>query len=132
MGATHPAGEVTCEIRHGSAYETRRNGGAIHVAILQPRVSTRNAKLERLLADEGLGPYLVLTDPTSLSFWGRGIGGDYEFSIPDHEFDAGLDLTGSPRSRQHHQYSIILQQINYLTRVKLLYQRVDNLHCLNK
>ena len=94
VGATHPAGEVTCEIRHGSAYETRRNGGAIHVAILQPRVSTRNAKLERLLADEGLGPDPVLTDPTSLSFWGRGIGGDYEFSIPDHEFDAGLDLTG--------------------------------------
>ena len=68
--------------------------GAIHVAILQPRVSNRPAKLERLLADEGLGPDPVLTDPTSLSFWGRGIGGDYEFSIPDHEFDAGLDLTG--------------------------------------
>jgi len=92
-GATHPAGEVTCEIRHGSAYETRRSDGSIRVTLLKPRVSSRAAKLERLLPDEGTGPDPLLTDPQSLAFWGRGIGGDWEFAIPDHEFEAGLDLT---------------------------------------
>jgi hypothetical protein len=52
------------------------------------------AKLERLVADEGLGPDPLVTDPPSLAFWGRGVGGDWELSIPDHEFEAGLDLTG--------------------------------------
>jgi hypothetical protein len=94
VGATHPAGEVTCAIRHGSAYETRGSDGSITVTLLQPRESNRNAKLERLVADEGLGPDPLLTDPQSLAIWGRGIGGDWELSIPDHEFDAGLDLTG--------------------------------------
>ena len=46
------------------------------------------------MADEGLGPDPLVTDPQSLAFWGRGIGGDWELSIPDHEFEAGLDLTG--------------------------------------
>ena len=95
VGATHPAGsEVTCEIRHGSAYETRPEQGPIRVDVLQPRVDTRDAKLARLSADEGLGPEPLITDPQSLTFWGRGIGGDYELSIPDHQFDSGLDLTG--------------------------------------
>lgn len=64
------------------------------MTLLQPRVSSRDAKLGPLAADEGLAPDPLLTDPQSLAFWGRGIGGDYELSIPDHEFEAGLDLTG--------------------------------------
>ena len=59
-----------------------------------PPVDNRDAKLARLSADEGLGPEPLITDPQSLTFWGRGIGGDYELSIPDHQFDSGLDLTG--------------------------------------
>jgi hypothetical protein len=95
VGATHPAGaEVTCAVRHGSAYETRRRDGTVDVDFLQPRVSHRDAKLERLEADDGGGPDPLLTEPTSLTFWGRGIGGEWELSIPDHEFQAGLDLTG--------------------------------------
>ena len=31
---------------------------------------------------------------TSPAFLGRGIGGDWQLSIPDHELNAGLDLTG--------------------------------------
>jgi hypothetical protein len=94
VGATHPAGEVTCEIRHASSYESRRSDGSITATLLQPRVSNRFAKLDRLVAEEGLGPDPLLTDPTSLAFWGRGIGGDWELAIPDHEFDAGLNLAG--------------------------------------
>jgi len=94
VGAAHPAGKVTCGIRHGSVYESRRSNEPSTVTLLRPRVSSRDAKLERLGADEGLGPDPLLTDPQSLAFWGRGIGGDWELSIPDHEFDAGLDLAG--------------------------------------
>jgi hypothetical protein len=70
VGATHPANEVTYEIWHGSSYETRRSDGSINVTLLQPRVSNRNAKLEPLVADEGLGPDPLLTDPQSLACWG--------------------------------------------------------------
>ena len=63
------------------------------MTVLQPRSSTREAKLERLAADEGIGPDPLLTEPQSLSFWGRGLGGDYELSIPDHELKV-LDLSG--------------------------------------
>jgi hypothetical protein len=94
VGATNPASEVTCEIGHGSSYETRRLGGSITLTVLQARVSNRFAKLERLLADEGTGPDPLLTDPQSIAFWGRGIGGEWELSIPEHAFAEGLDLTG--------------------------------------
>ena len=94
VGATNRAGEVTCEITHGSAYETRRSDGSIDVTVLQARTSNRNAKLQRLLPDEGFGSDPVLTDPTSLAFWGRGVGGEWTLSIPDHAFEEGLDLTG--------------------------------------
>jgi hypothetical protein len=93
IGATAPTSEVTCVIGRGSAYETRRPGGAIDVTVLQPRASHRDAKLGPLVADEGLAPDPLLTDPQSLAFWGRGMGGEWELSIPDDQFDAGLDLT---------------------------------------
>jgi hypothetical protein len=92
VDAIHPAGACTCEIRHGSTYETRHSDGTITATVLQPRSSTREAKLERLAADEGIGPDPLLTEPQSLSFWGRGLGGDYELSIPDHELKV-LDLS---------------------------------------
>ncbi len=94
VGASAPTSEVTCRVAHGSAYTTRRTGGSIHVQILQPRSSNRDASLVPLQADDGDGPDPPLTEPRSLAFWGRGIGGDWEVSIPDHEFDAGLDLAG--------------------------------------
>ncbi len=94
VGATNPASEVTCEIGHGSSYETRRRDGSITVTVLQARASNRLTKLEPLLADEGTGADPLLTDPQSIAFWGRGIGGEWEFSIPEHAFAEGLDLTG--------------------------------------
>ncbi|MFN8193761.1 MAG: hypothetical protein U0R80_05680 [Nocardioidaceae bacterium] len=94
VGATAPTSEVTVEVRHGSSYETRRLDGTVETTVLQPRRSNRDATLEPLVADEGLGADPLLTDPQSLAFWGRGVGGDYEVVVPDHELDAGLDLTG--------------------------------------
>jgi hypothetical protein len=95
VGATNPASEITCEIRHGSSYETRRRDGSITATVLQARVSNRFTKVgSPLLADEGTGSDPPLTDPQSIAFWGRGIGGEWEFSIPDRVFEEGLDLTG--------------------------------------
>jgi hypothetical protein len=94
VGASHPNGEVSCEVRHGGRYEQRRADGTIAVQLLEPRVSTRPAKLTRLAADEGLGADPPLTAPQSLAFWGRGIGGDWEVSIPASRLNSGLDLTG--------------------------------------
>jgi len=94
VGAAHPNGEVSCEVRHGGAYEQRRANGTITVQLLKSHVSTRPAKLTRLVADEGLGADPPLTAPQSLAFWGRGIGGDWEVSIPGSRTNSGLDLTG--------------------------------------
>jgi hypothetical protein len=95
VGATNPTVEVTCEIGHGSSYETRRRDGSVTATVLQARVSNRFTKVgSPLLADEGQGSDPPLTDPQSIAFWGRGVGGEWEFSIPEHAFAEGLDLTG--------------------------------------
>lgn len=94
VGATHPNGEITCEVRHGALYGQRRRDGSIARQYLEPRIATRPAKLEPLAADEGLGEDPPLTAPRSLAFWGRGIGGTWELSIPDNQFNGQLDVSG--------------------------------------
>jgi len=94
VGASHPAGEVSCEVRHGATYEQRRADGTITVQLLEPRISTRPAKLDRLNPDEGLGFDPPLEAPQSLAFWGRGIGGDWEVAVPGQLSNAKLSLKG--------------------------------------
>lgn len=94
VGAAHPAGEISCEVRHGGAYEQRRRDGSITIQLLSPRVSTRPAKTTPLVPDEGLGDDSPLTAPRSLAYWGRGVGGDWEVTIPPEQFASGLDLSG--------------------------------------
>jgi hypothetical protein len=94
VGAVHPDDEVSCEVRHGSTYEQRRDDGSIFAQHLQSLVSTRFALLRGLGGDEGLS-----TDPEppavgSLAFWGRGIGGDWEVSVPGSQLNSELDLSG--------------------------------------
>lgn len=90
VGATAPTSEVSCDVRHGGRYEQRRADGTVDAQLLLPQVSTRYAKLAPLAADEGLGGDPPVTDPQSLAFWGRGIGGDWELSIVD---PGGVDLS---------------------------------------
>lgn len=95
VGATHPDGEISCTVRHAGRYEQRRSDGTIAVQMLEPRLSTRPAKTTPLQADEGLGFDPPLTAPRSLAFWGRGIGGEWEVTIPESQFASGrLDLSG--------------------------------------
>lgn len=95
VGASHPNGEISCELRHGGLYQQRRRDGSIATQRLEPRIATRPAKLEPLAPDEGLGEDPPLTAPRSLAYWGRGIGGTWELSIRDDQFNNSLlDLSG--------------------------------------
>ena len=94
VGATNPVGEVSCEVRHGGAYEQRRADLTITTQLLKPLMSVRIAMLERLQPDETLGIGSHEDFPHQLPFWGRGIGGDWEVSVVAGEDNAELDLTG--------------------------------------
>jgi hypothetical protein len=94
VGAKHPENEVSCDVRHGAKYEQRREDGTINVQELKSLVNNRVAKLESLGGDGGLGTDPVPPDPGSLAFWGRGIGGDWEVTLPGGPFNAGLNLSG--------------------------------------
>ncbi len=94
VGATHPDNEVPCDVRHGARYEQRRADGKIDVQELKSLVNNRDAVLVSLGGDGGLS-----TDPAppavgSLAFWGRGIGGDWEVTLPGSRLNADLDLSG--------------------------------------
>lgn len=94
VGASHPADGVSCEVRHGAKYEQRREDGTIAVQQLKSLVGDRIAKTQRLAGDEGLGSDPVPPAPGSLAFWGRGIGGDWQVSIPGSRLNSELDLSG--------------------------------------
>ncbi|MGW2721634.1 hypothetical protein [Streptomyces sp. NPDC001492] len=65
---------------------------------LLPKVSTRDAKTTPLLPPgEGFGDDPPLTAPTSLAFWGRGVGGSWQVTVPQQQFDTGLKLNGLTR-----------------------------------
>jgi hypothetical protein len=94
VGATHPDNEVSSDVRHGAKYEQRRADGTIDVQELKSLVNNRVAQLDSLGGEGGLS-----TDPAppavgSLAFWGRGIGGDWEVTLPGSRLNAGLDLSG--------------------------------------
>jgi hypothetical protein len=94
VGASHPANEVSCDVRHGAKYEQRRGDGSIAVQELKSLVNNRVARLQSLGGDGGLSTDPEPPDVGSLAFWGRGIGGDWEVSIPGSQFNSELDLSG--------------------------------------
>lgn len=94
VGASHPANEVSCDVRHGAKYEQRLEDRTISVQQLKSLVNNRNAKLRALGGDEDLGLDPEPPAVGSLAFWGRGIGGDWEVSIPGSPVNAELDLSG--------------------------------------
>ncbi|MFE9662921.1 hypothetical protein [Streptomyces sp. NPDC005955] len=94
IGAFHPEGEISCEVSHDGKYEQRRSDQSVTTQWLLPKVSTRSAKTTPLLPDEGFGDDPPLDAPKSLALWGRGVGGSWQVSIPQQQFDTGLDLNG--------------------------------------
>ena len=68
--------------------------GTVVVQQLKSLVNNRVAKLESLGGDDGLSSDPAPPAVGSLAFWGRGIGGDWEVSIPGSRLNADLDLSG--------------------------------------
>ncbi|MET0672299.1 MAG: hypothetical protein ABWY37_02285, partial [Microbacterium pygmaeum] len=107
VGATHPTGAVSCEIRHGGRYEQRRADGTIDVQLLQARTSTRRAVLTPLDPEENATVDVPLTAPLSLAFWGRGIGGDWSVSVVGARENAGLDVSGLTEIQVEIRYQFV-------------------------
>lgn len=94
VGATHPDNKVSCDVRHGAKYEQRRDSGKIDIQELKSLVNIRVAEMVSLGDGGGFSTDPAPPAPGSLAFWGRGIGGDWEVSLPGSPLNAGLDLSG--------------------------------------
>ncbi|MER8571378.1 hypothetical protein NKG99_07085 [Mesorhizobium sp. M1409] len=94
VGARNQSAEISCMVRHGGQYEQRRLDGKVEVQLLAPQTINRRAKTTRL--DRPVANTDAPLDaPTSLAIWGRGVGGDWELRIEQHEIESGsLDLSG--------------------------------------
>ncbi|MFF0001754.1 hypothetical protein [Streptomyces avermitilis] len=97
IGASHPEGEISYDVRHDGKYQQRRADNSVTTQWLLPKVATRFAKMTPLLPDEGFGDDPPLDAPKSLAFWGRGVGGSWQVTIPQQQFDTGLNLNGLTR-----------------------------------
>lgn len=93
VGAEHPSGAISCEVRHGGMYTQRRRDGEVHVQLLQAQTSTRDAQFTRLVTETGGVVDLPLTAPLSLRFWGRGIGGSWTITMVEDQQNAAVDLS---------------------------------------
>jgi hypothetical protein len=94
VGAEHPNQNISCEIKRGAIYEHRLADGSILKQSLQPLMDRRPAKLGQLSPEEGFAADPPLTAPSSLAFWGRGVCGTWEISIPEDQLANGkLDLS---------------------------------------
>lgn len=107
VGAEHPSGGLSCEVRHGGAYSQRRADGTIHVQLLEPQISTRRAQFTRLTAEGDTLADAPLTAPLSLRFWGRGIGGDWSVSLVGLHENAGIDLSGLTEIQVEIRYQFV-------------------------
>lgn len=107
VGAAHPSGGISCDVRHGGRYEQRRDSGQIDVQLLQPRTSTRRAVLTPLTPEPSGTVDQPLTAPLSLEFWGRGIGGEWDVSVVGMQENAGLDLSGLTQVQVEIRYQFL-------------------------
>lgn len=107
VGAEHPSGGISCEVRHGGAYSQRRANGDVHVQLLEPQISTRRAQFTRLTAEADTLADVPLTAPLSMRFWGRGVGGDWAVSVVRAQENAGIDLSGLTEIQVEIRYQFV-------------------------
>jgi len=96
VGATSPSGIVSCQIQHGNRYTQQRSDGTRSDLLLEARTVTLPARTTQLeLGGVDLGSNPPLSAPQALPFWGRGLCGRWEITIPQSEFDLHHpELTG--------------------------------------
>jgi hypothetical protein len=95
VGASGQGGFISCDLTHGERYTQKLSDGKIDTPLLAPRTGTIQAPTRPLLL---AGPDFedeVLSTPQRLEFWGRGLAGQYELTIPQSEIDLHApDLSG--------------------------------------
>lgn len=111
VGANSPSGVISCEIRHGDRYVQMRPDGTISTQLLKPRLTTKPARTTPLeLGGVDFNSDSPLTAPQSLAFWGRGLGGRWEISIPQSEFTLhNVNLAGLTEVQVWFGYQFIRQ-----------------------
>jgi hypothetical protein len=86
VGASSASGIISCVVSHGGRYEQRTRLRQNVVHLLEAQTHTTEAGTNPLqIAGVNFGSD-PLTSPQSLSFWGRGVVGRWDVSIPDSTF----------------------------------------------
>ena len=95
VGVQSQKGVLNCRVRHGGRYRILTRGGVEVDQLLQPHVTQTAARFT---------PFDVTGTPVSngmsgqlnvLSFWGRGVCGDWEISVDPADLAADhVDLSG--------------------------------------
>jgi hypothetical protein len=94
VGATSSAPTISCKIRHGGLYLSKKRAGTEVKMVLQRHVSQDGAsktplQVAAITPTTGAG---AVTAPATLSFWGRGIAGDWEIEVtPSEVTSKGVD-----------------------------------------
>jgi hypothetical protein len=95
VGATSSAPTVTCKVRHGGLYLSKKRGGTDVKMVLERHVSQDGAS-KAPLQIAGITPTTgaaTVTAPATLSFWGRGVAGDWEVEVTEFEVSSkGVDF----------------------------------------
>jgi hypothetical protein len=94
VGATSSAPTVTCKVRHGGLYLSKKRGGSEVEMVLERHV-TQDGASKTPLQVAGITPTTgaaTVTAPATLSFWGRGVAGDWEIEVEPFEVASkGID-----------------------------------------
>jgi len=101
---------VSCDVRHGASYAQRRADGSINAQQLKSLVNNRVARLQALGGNGGLSTDSAPPAVGSLAFWGRGIGGDLEISIPGSRLNADLNLSGLTEPSKHAGPDLVVER----------------------
>jgi len=94
VGATSSAPTVTCKVRHGGLYLSKKRGGTEDKQVLQRHVSQDGASKAplQIAAITPTTGAATVTAPATLSFWGRGVAGDWEVEVTEFEVSSkGID-----------------------------------------
>ena len=95
VGATSSAPTVTCKVRHGGLYLSKKRGGSEVKMVLERHV-TQNGASKTPLQVAAITPTTgaaTVTAPATLSFWGRGVAGDWEIEVTPFEVTSkGVDF----------------------------------------
>ncbi|SEK31087.1 hypothetical protein SAMN05216359_101380 [Roseateles sp. YR242] len=95
VGARTASGVVSCQIHHGSQYLQFDADGRLDTQLLEAKYEVLVVPVTPLMLDGvDFGENTPLSAPLALSFWGRGVGGQWSLRLPAAQpHGEALDLT---------------------------------------